>query len=440
MRYYITLITVVFSYSFILAQTDSLVLRPGPSTSKDATVWSVFPTTNYGNTQEATLTAWTNGGSPSTKRYYVEFDMTSIPPGTVVDSAYLFYYNNPTAPSHGGQHSGANGFIVKRVTSIWDEASITYANQPSSTNTNQVTVPATTSSNQNFKIDVTALVQDQMTFGNNGFFLRLVNESIYRAIVCASSDHTVAAYRPMLKVYYPGCFDVEAGFEESITNNTVQFTDTTQSNTAYSYYWDFGDGTFSLLQNPTKTYTSASSYTVCLTVEDSCGIDTTCRVISLCNPGTAAIYYNVAGLSVQFQATPIGAQSYWWNFGDGNFSTLQNPLYTYSTGGLYIVCLATTDSCGTDTTCQEVYISGIGLDENSQKVFAVYPNPAVDVVQIQGEFQSGVLVQLYSLSGSMILEQEVKNEILDIAELPSGVYVLKVLLDGIEEVHRLVKY
>jgi hypothetical protein len=80
------------------------------------------------------------------------------------------------------------------------------------------------------------------------------------------------------------------------------------------------------------------------------------------------------------------------------------------------------------------------LDENSQKVFAVYPNPAVDVVQIQGEFQSGVLVQLYSLSGSMILEQEVKNEILDIAELPSGVYVLKVLLDGIEEVHRLVKY
>jgi PKD repeat protein len=39
----------------------------------------------------------------------------------------------------------------------------------------------------------------------------------------------------------------------------------------YSWYWDFGDGTFSNKKNPLHIYTKANNYTITLTVTDSNG-------------------------------------------------------------------------------------------------------------------------------------------------------------------------
>ncbi len=50
---------------------------------------------------------------------------------------------------------------------------------------------------------------------------------------------------------------------------TVQFTDNSVG--AVSWFWDFGDGDTSTLQNPTHTYTSDSVYTVTLTIETAGG-------------------------------------------------------------------------------------------------------------------------------------------------------------------------
>jgi len=75
--------------------------------------------------------------------------------------------------------------------------------------------------------------------------------------------------------YQPG---VSANFSASITQNclaplTVQFSNL--SNNASSYYWDFGDGSTSTVQNPSHTYNSYGNYTVTLIADgNSCGIDT----------------------------------------------------------------------------------------------------------------------------------------------------------------------
>ena len=47
-------------------------------------------------------------------------------------------------------------------------------------------------------------------------------------------------------------------------NTSVSFTNTSQG--ASSYLWDFGDGTTSTAQNPTKTYTSGGAKTVTLKI------------------------------------------------------------------------------------------------------------------------------------------------------------------------------
>ena len=101
----------LLSSSIVLAQTqDSLVLQPGPLDGKDAIVWSITPDSTWGWNQEATMTAWTYQGDPSYKRFYIEFDYSNIPAGAIIDSAFIFYNNNPSAPSHSGLHSGSNTF------------------------------------------------------------------------------------------------------------------------------------------------------------------------------------------------------------------------------------------------------------------------------------------------------------------------------------------
>lgn len=63
------------------------------------------------------------------------------------------------------------------------------------------------------------------------------------------------------------CFDV-------CVNQLIQFTDLTPvslTSPLVSWHWDFGDGTYSSLQNPTHTYPLAGNYTVTLKVTNQCG-------------------------------------------------------------------------------------------------------------------------------------------------------------------------
>ena len=56
----------------------------------------------------------------------------------------------------------------------------------------------------------------------------------------------------------------------------VTFRDTS-TNSPTSWNWSFGDGTFSAVQNPEKTYTAAGNFTVNLTVSNAHGSNTITR-------------------------------------------------------------------------------------------------------------------------------------------------------------------
>jgi hypothetical protein len=161
----------------------------------------------------------------------------------------------------------------------------------------------------------------------------------------------------------------------------------------------------------------------------------------------AAFMQSVSALTVNLTDNSQYASSWFWDFGDGNSSTAQNPSHTYANNGLYNVCLIATDSCGSDTSCQQVniFITGnaLSLDEN----WEVFPNPFKDQVVLrwlQGSDEMAK-VELLDLNGRLLLEQawpvqQIPEMQLQLSDLAEGIYFLRVSNgEGKQSLSKLLK-
>ncbi|HXC05250.1 MAG TPA: PKD domain-containing protein, partial [Bacteroidia bacterium] len=114
-----------------------------------------------------------------------------------------------------------------------------------------------------------------------------------------------------------------------------------------TYSWNFGDGTNATTTTNTTThaYPTDNIYTVTLTVRDVNGCDSTItRRILILEPVAmfrdSVLNYGCGTKQIQFFDQSTGLVTSWnWNFGNGATSTLQNPIYTYTTPGTYQVKL-----------------------------------------------------------------------------------------------------
>ena len=117
----------------------------------------------------------------------------------------------------------------------------------------------------------------------------------------------------------------------------VQFSNSSTNATSWS--WNFGDNTSSTAQNPSKTYSSAGTYTVKLTATGSGGSHTVTKTnyITVNQPTAPVANFSAnqtsgtAPLTVQFANSSTNSTSWSWNFGDGTTSTAQKPANTYTT-------------------------------------------------------------------------------------------------------------
>jgi len=117
---------------------------------------------------------------------------------------------------------------------------------------------------------------------------------------------------------------------------------TISSGSISKWQWDFGDSSYSKLQNPSHWYKKAGSYRATLIVADAYGSsDTLTRIVNIVPiPDANFSWILSSGRTVQFQpddsATGI---SYTWNFGDGIISVENAPKHIYTNDGNYTVTL-----------------------------------------------------------------------------------------------------
>ena len=150
---------------------------------------------------------------------------------------------------------------------------------------------------------------------------------------------------------------ITASFSVDLTEGCpplfVTFTNTSSSN-ATNFKWDFGNNKTSVEENPSTTYTETGNYTVTLIVDNGSEFDTL-QINNLINvfekPGsnfeeTSLTHYCEDDNIIQFTNLSTGATSFFWDFGDGNFSNEINTIHQFSQAGEFNVKLkASNDYC-----------------------------------------------------------------------------------------------
>lgn len=127
---------------------------------------------------------------------------------------------------------------------------------------------------------------------------------------------------------------------------TYNFTN--RSTNALEYAWDFGDGTSSSEEQPSKTFAIGGSYTVKLTVSNaSSTTDTVESIIEVFNPNApkadfTAIQDTNDWKIYKFTNQSVNSVSYAWDFGDNTASTDAEPSKTFAGAGTFVVKLTAT--------------------------------------------------------------------------------------------------
>ncbi len=167
-----------------------------------------------------------------------------------------------------------------------------------------------------------------------------------------------------LLISCPALSQLSADFSASVikgcTPLVVQFQDKS-TGPITEWFWDFGNGTTSTLQNPTVTYTTAGQFTVRLIIRNDSLENFVTKTNYINVNATPSVTFSV--LSGSYGCVPVQtnfkdnsnmqgdiAQSWLWDFGDGSTSNQQNPVHTYANEGVFNVSLTVVSAHGCSTT------------------------------------------------------------------------------------------
>ncbi len=159
------------------------------------------------------------------------------------------------------------------------------------------------------------------------------------------------------------------------TTLEVSFTDKSKGN-IMDWVWNYGDGVIETDQNPKHTYTEGGYYFVCLTVVNNWGItNTVCDYIQVAPAAGKDCRANFiftadsTSKTVRFTDKSFGKPDEWfWNFDDGTISSEQNPVYSFSESGVYLVYLSianhTTNCASENAKLINVGMGYMGLESD----------------------------------------------------------------------------
>ena len=461
------------------ATNDTICITLRPSNQTGTMINTESPNTNYGLTNLFYSATWTCSGPTCLDRGLIQFDLSSIPNNATITNASLsLYADNSATVGYAGEptYGTNNAAWLQRNTSAWSSGTVTWNNQPTSTTVDEVTLPESTGTSENYTLNVTQLITDIMVSGNNyGFKLLQQNEiTPYQSLIFGSSINADSNIRPQLQICY--VVNVVSSDTNCIslrpydTNGTVLGTQNpsnmgTVANLFYSATWtcsgptclDRGFIKFNLSSIPSNaTISSASlslyadnSATVGYAGEPTYGTNNAGWLQRITSPWN----YNTISWNTQPTTTTLHETTLAESIGTSenytvNVTQLLRDIITSGVNyGFELLqqneaspyqSLIFGSSANADSSirpkleiCYSIPTS-IASVTNPNMNIAVYPNPANDEVVFKTSSSEGVKnyhVEMYNIAGQEVRSFQLYpyQVTINTSDLARGIYIYKIV-------------
>lgn len=137
-------------------------------------------------------------------------------------------------------------------------------------------------------------------------------------------------------------------------------------------------------------------------------------------------------------------ENFFWDTVKNNWMWFERNEYSYNTDGdisiLYSFYYNTNIYDWSKASNTYYYYSNIsvGARQISSNNVMLFPNPTSGVINISGlNYSSEIMI--YNINGELIKSAQNTNHIIDISELPSGVYILNLISKDMKVVRTVVK-
>ncbi len=482
MKKLILFILIVFVSNISIAQIS--ISQRLDAAGSDATVDNYNPSGNYSSEIEYCSGQWTINSIPVAWRSFFKFDLSTIPAGSVINSASLslFYPDSngfANSPQQPLTHSNAS--LLQRVVSPWQENLITWNNQPGVSPLNTDTLAESTLPDQDYlNIDVAGLIQNMVDSGNYGFALRLIIEQQYARLFFASGDNPDSSKHPLLEITYTPptiiCFTQKLS-PQSEDASVDDYGPANNNPDEIEYFcggWTIGGVPvrwrnffkFDFSSIPINSQVQSAYLSLHFPVQNNFFATDT----SMSHPNTSIINrvtspwsestvnWNNAPSIVSNSQVAIGPTV----TSDQDFLNIDvtalvqdmvnDPLNSYGFSlrmidDSYYARLLIASGDNPDSTkvpmIEVCYSSTINVDElHSDVVEAIFPNPASDQIRVNLKNSNAIdLFKIVDVCGKLIEQRSVKNESsfsVDVSRYSNGIYFLVLNGEKVNFAERIV--
>lgn len=214
-----------------------------------------------------------------------------------------------------------------------------------------------------------------------------ISNGYVKLILTSTNNAGCTAVKDTIKLTFKGSPNANFIPQNLCVKDNGTFTDnsTTPTGTVTAWYWDFGDGVTSIAQNAQHIYNTPGTYTVSHVATSSNGCtDTVKKPIEVYFLPQALFFNNKVckGNNTRFvdsSKTLSGSLiSWYWNFGDGGVSQVENPQHAYGATGTFTVNLTVTSSFG----CKDTVSKAVTVIPGPHADFSINPNPVEALVSV----------------------------------------------------------
>jgi len=176
------------------------------------------------------------------------------------------------------------------------------------------------------------------------------------------------------------------------------------------------------------TGASVGSIQPCGSAEMGEAEDYSVQVVQAC-PEPSVDGINITpDIADHYYFTSVNAEnvdSYFWQFGDGEFSSDETPTHAYASSGTYEVTLTVSNECGEATTSSTIAHVAASLETEGLVNMEIYPNPTSSTLTI--EANGNYTGRIVNTRGQEVLEFGLINnkQTVQVNHLPKGVYFLQ---------------